>query len=70
MRIRVLALSIGVSLFCLGSAAAAQETPLPDLETRTRAMRNICLVIGDHLAAHPRYDPPGHEEAGTTFQYV
>ena len=69
MRSWVLSLLIVASLAATGSAAA-QEASLPDLESRTRAMRNICMVIGDHMASHPRYDPPGHGEAGTTFQYL
>ena len=69
MRVGVLSLVISASLFSMATAAA-QEAPLPDLETRTRAMRNICMVIGDHMASHPRYDPPGYREAGTTFEYL
>lgn len=53
-----------------GGGAAAQEVRLPDLETRTRAVRNMCMAIGDQMDAIPSRDPPGHREAGTTFHYL
>jgi hypothetical protein len=65
-----LALLIGSCLVGTPFSSAAQEVQLPDLETRTRALRGICMAVGDHMVAIPQRDPPRHREAGTEFQYL